>query len=100
MLVFCVELESVPWTIPARIGLAPSLKHDGMTVASPADHRRLHLEEETRMHPERLRCRVTLAIPKRLWQRPWAAVAFVRLLTWGAAPAFLGALWLLSVPAD
>ena len=52
------------------------------------------------MHPERVRCRASLATPKRVWQRPWGAVPFVDLLTRGAVPAFLGALWLLIVPAN
>jgi Di-haem oxidoreductase, putative peroxidase len=52
------------------------------------------------MHSEGIRRRASLATPKRVWQRPWGAIPLVGLLTCGAVPAFLGALWLLSVPAD
>jgi Di-haem oxidoreductase, putative peroxidase len=52
------------------------------------------------MHPERVRRRASLATPTRLWQRPRGAMPLAGLLTCGAVPAFLGALWLLSVPTD
>jgi hypothetical protein len=52
------------------------------------------------MHPERVRRRAALATPTRFWQRPRGAMPLARLITCGAAPAFLGALWLLSAPAD
>jgi hypothetical protein len=52
------------------------------------------------MHYERVRRRPSLAIPKRVWQRPRGAMPLVGRLTCGAVPAFLGALWLLTVPAD
>jgi Di-haem oxidoreductase, putative peroxidase len=52
------------------------------------------------MHPKEVRGRAALATPTRLRQRPWGAMPFVGLLTRGAAAAFLGALWLLLVPAE
>lgn len=52
------------------------------------------------MHHERVRRRPSLATPKRVSQRPRGAMPLVGRLTCGAVPAFLGALWLLTVPAD
>ena len=52
------------------------------------------------MHYERVRRRPSLATPQRVCQRPRGAMPLVGRLICGAVPAFLGALWLLTVPAD
>jgi hypothetical protein len=51
------------------------------------------------MHPERVRCKVSLATPKRLWQRPWEPCRWWPSRPW-SSPGVSGALWLLIVPAN